>query len=226
MSLGGRGRVFTRHVHDPEDRSGRVPLLPESGLRPGVSGTAQLPVDVEPVWIANHGDDSVLDAGMVECPGGHDRQWLGRGRQRGDRRSDARSPRSGIGSRRLGRLRSFFADGKHGKRPDQLILTHGMPADYPFILGQLGQILLVAVLERFDGHAEPLRLHPRALDRDQRGSDKERGGSSLSGPIRKAPCLPDFVIRLAGRLQGPRTLSPRKRSVLGRKMQKNGRHSV
>ena len=69
VPLGGGGRVLAGDVHQAEDRLGGVPLLAQGGLGPGQGGPAQLPVGVQPVRVADHGDDPVLDAGVIEGPG-------------------------------------------------------------------------------------------------------------------------------------------------------------
>ena len=172
VPLGRAGRVLAGHVHQAEDRPGGVPLLPERGLRPRQGRTAQLPVGMEPVRVAGDRDDLVLDAGMIERPRGRHRDRPARGRRRPRDAVPARGHSDGLLRRRGlagGLLRRYLRD-RQGT--DQLILTHRVPAHDPLVLGHLRQKLLVAVLERVDGHAGPLRLHPRRCA--GRGSDKER----------------------------------------------------
>ena len=186
VTLGGGGSVLAGHVHHPEDRPGGVPILSERGLSPRQGRPAQFPVGMEPERVADHRDDPVLDAGMFERPG------RGDGQNSRSRRGGDGSLRRRVGHRLLGReLRGvLFQGGRRGRQgTDQLILTHSVPADDPLVLGHPRQNLLIAVLERIDGHAGPLRLRPGPVVRSRKGQGTR--GSSLSGPIRAAPCRPD-----------------------------------
>ena len=96
---------------EPEERPRRVPLLPERGLRPGQGRTAQLPVGVQPVRVAGHGDDPVLDAGMIERPG----------RQDGDRAAGRRSRRR--------------AGAEPARPPPATFAAAALPADFFAVAG-------------------------------------------------------------------------------------------
>ena len=138
---------------------------------------------------------SLTQAWSSDAGGAHRGQ---RPRAAGGRRACGR----GGGGGRDGGLGGGLGDAPCGRRagrgpaPDQLILPHGVPADDALVLGHAGQDLLVAVLERLDGHAGPLRLPSgiaRAFGSPGRGTVQGTRGSSVSGPIRGAPCPPDCV---------------------------------
>ena len=128
-------------VEEAEDGPRGVPVLPEGGLGAGEGGAAELPVNVEPEGVADHGDDPVFLGRVVRASG----------TERGSSQRRARaSACAGGGGGRPGRLRrvscaweawqrrgrptaglalrlprGWLSDGR--QRMDQLILTHGVP---------------------------------------------------------------------------------------------------
>lgn len=62
-----------------------------------------------------------------------------------------------------------------------------MPARNPLVLGEPRQDFFIAILKHFDGHAGPLRHEPQASRIDR----ARKRDSSVSGPIRRAPCSED-----------------------------------
>ncbi len=66
LALGGGGGIFAGDIHEPEDRSGRMPILTQGGLGSGQGGPAQLPVGMQPIRIAGQDDDPILLAGVIQ----------------------------------------------------------------------------------------------------------------------------------------------------------------
>ena len=183
LALGGRRGVLAGDVHQAEDRLGAVPFLAKSRLSPRQSGPAQFPVGMQPVRVAGENDDPVLLAGMVKRV-----RHRGRGGDHGTRPAVPAPPSRDCGFGRIGGLSArrvglgpgrrhrralgganLLLDSGSRRRPshrqgtDQLILSHSMPTGDPLLLGHLGQVLFITILERICGHTEPLQHHGHPL---------------------------------------------------------------
>ena len=227
VPLGGAGRVLAGHVHQAEDRPGGVPLLARGRPGPGPESTGSAPS--RRAASTGRGPWTMirsLTQAWSSVRGGGQRQRTARSRP-GGRRRPRRAPAPALGDLgaarggplllAAGRLRR--TGGTTARGSIDPYASRASPT-IPWSLAICARCFLLQSLSEstvMRGHSVSIRgaCAGRAIGQGTRES-------SLSGPIRKTPCLPDErsrpetqQTRSSGR-ERPRTNKNGRRPSMGR----------